>query len=162
MITSSPTPLFPYCCSGPPSTFNPPLGCTNFRLYHPLATSLSPTTTVFSLSPEILPTLTPPIQSRLSAIHFTSLPYMMSPPSNNVTLAVSASPTSSRASFPSQNDRERSRNAKAQARHRAKRKAYVEQVHHSPPDRFLVCFRFHTLSPFPPSSSKQSRGSKQR
>ncbi|KAF9648305.1 hypothetical protein BDM02DRAFT_2324164 [Thelephora ganbajun] len=53
---------------------------------------------------------------------------MMSPPSNNVTLAVSASTTSSRASFPTQNDRERSRNAKAQARHRAKRKAYVEQL----------------------------------
>jgi len=56
----------------------------------------------------------------------------MSPPSNNVTLAVSASTASSRASFPTQNDRERSRNAKAQARHRAKRKAYVEQVHTPP------------------------------
>ncbi|KAF9781260.1 hypothetical protein BJ322DRAFT_264707 [Thelephora terrestris] len=53
---------------------------------------------------------------------------MMSPPSNNVTLAVSASTTTSRTSFPTQNERERSRNAKAQARHRAKRKAYVEQL----------------------------------
>jgi hypothetical protein len=53
---------------------------------------------------------------------------MMSPPSNNVTLAVSASTNTSRASFPTQNERERSRNAKAQARHRAKRKAYVEQL----------------------------------
>ena len=52
----------------------------------------------------------------------------MSPPSNNVTLAVSNSSNPSRASFPTQNERERSRNAKAQARHRAKRKAYVEQV----------------------------------
>jgi exonuclease VII large subunit len=52
----------------------------------------------------------------------------MSPPSNNVTLAVSAPSSATRASFPTQNDRERSRNAKAQARHRAKRKAYVEQL----------------------------------
>jgi hypothetical protein len=52
----------------------------------------------------------------------------MSPPSNNVTLAVSNSSAASRASFPTQNERERSRNAKAQARHRAKRKAYVEQL----------------------------------
>jgi hypothetical protein len=59
----------------------------------------------------------------------SSLPYvtrsMMS--SNHVTLATLPS-SSGRASFPSQNDRERSRNAKAQARHRAKRKAYVEQL----------------------------------
>lgn len=52
----------------------------------------------------------------------------MSPAPNNVTLAVSASNPTSRASFPTQNERERSRNAKAQARHRAKRKAYVEQL----------------------------------
>jgi hypothetical protein len=52
---------------------------------------------------------------------------MISPPSNNVTPAVSNSSAASHASPPTQ-DYERTRNAKAQARHRAKRKAYVEQL----------------------------------
>ena len=50
----------------------------------------------------------------------------------------SSSVTSSPALRPvAQNDLGRSRNASAQARHRAKRKAYIKRVHHSPFDRFL-------------------------
>jgi hypothetical protein len=121
-ITSSPTP--------PPSPSSSVLqshlsqAAQRFRPHHPSASSLLP-------PPPLAPSPPPPHLTRtpsIASIHLRDCRYMMSPPSNNVTLAVSASTAASRASFPSQNERERSRNAKAQARHRAKRKAYVEQV----------------------------------
>jgi len=129
-ITSIRLLLFPRCSSVPSDCSPPSTALLNVSTISPVC-SLSPPSATLSPFFQHPPTtaLAPSIKSRLSAIHFTLLPYTMSPPSNNVTLAVSASTTTSRASFPTQNDRERSRNAKAQARHRAKRKAYVEQVH---------------------------------
>ena len=72
---------------------------------------------------------------------------MTSPPSNNVTVAASASANASRASFPSQIERERDRKPKALvvARHRAKRKAYVEQVTILPSDRSPICIHLGKL-----------------
>ena len=158
--TQSDSFAFPLLLS-PAASLYPPPGRHLSRLHHQLTTSpLSPSP--FSLSSLASPT--PHVHRQSSpdspSDSFTLLPYMMSPPSNNVTLAVSASTTSSRASFPTQNDRERSRNAKAQARHRAKRKAYVEQVHRSPSDR--SSFASVLISAYPTSSNKQSLGSKQR
>src|SRR6267154_2425408 len=65
-------------------------------------------------------------------------------------------------SVSSQPDRpERSRNAKAQARHRAKRKAYIEQVSIFHPRRTRRDLNAFYNSPFFSSSSRRSRNSRQ-
>ena len=121
----------------------PPAAPQSFQLSSTLCHSAQPLTSttihrlsspsnIFSPVPPTSAAIAPLIQSRPGDSFFTLLPYTMSPPSGNVTLAVSAPTSTTRASFPTQNDRERSRNAKAQARHRAKRKAYVEQVYPIP------------------------------
>ena len=75
---------------------------------------------------------------------------------SNVTLAASTSTASSRASdSPTQDNRKRNGNAKTQARHRAKRKSYVEQVHPTSLLRLISPFT-PALTPPSPSSRKPS------
>jgi len=112
------------------------------------------TTSLLSL-PSFLPS-TMHIADRVqtSAIHFTSPPCVISSwQSDNATPAVPHH-------FPTRNDLERSRNARAQARDHTKRIAYVKRVPHSPFDPFLICIRPDTLpSPLARATSNKSRRS---
>jgi len=119
-----------------------------------------PTPPLLPLPPLPLP-LPPPSTCRRSSgglISFTSSPRMVPSPSNHVTLVVSNS-------FPTQNDLERVRGAKVQPPHHTKRKTNVEQVLHSPSDRFPICTRpllASVLTPPPAGQTERRHGRPRR